>query len=271
MIVAPCGTDIVRIMPAAIARSEKTEGAGRLLEWSPANTRRKRAWLRLAAGAIVLFLAVGVRYDVASNPPVYAERASVVFSLPKSQTAPSAYLIFAPSLIATSEAMVEVLLGPQGRQQIRAAGGTAGVSIALVNLYDQEYPNYGVPLANLTISSPRAANVHPTFVIATRLLRQLLTARQASLNVRPHNRISAHVIGDSGLTSQDGSPKRVLAGLAVLALIAYSALCGFLGRRGAAKRLSRHGQQLSWPGRSELGSRAPRLNPVAATRRSSGT
>ncbi len=231
--------------------------------------RRKPAFRRIVAAAIVLFLAAGVRYELASNPPIYAEGTTVVFHLPKSQRAPNAYIIFAPSLIATSEAMTQILLSPQAQQQIRAAGGAASVNIALVNLYDEEYPNYGVPLANLTVSSPGAASVRPTFAIAVRLLQRLLAARQARLNVRPRNRISAQVIGVTGLTVQDGSPKRVLAGLAVLALIAYSALLRLLGRSRPGKRFSRHGQRLNWPGYGELSRRAIRLNPVPAMRRPS--
>jgi hypothetical protein len=216
---------------------------------------------------MVLLLAAGLRYDIASNPPTYTEGATVVFSLPKSQAGPNAYPIFAPSLISSSEAMTQILLSPQALQQIREAGGTANVGLALVNLYDEEYPNYGVPLANLTISSQRAGNVHSTFVIAVRLLHRLLVAWQARMNVRPHNRISAHIIGDTGLTVQAGSSKRVLGGLALLALVAYSALCGFLDRRGTGKRLSRHGRALSQPGRAACGQRPTRLDPIAATRR----
>lgn len=165
--------------------------------------------------------------------------------------------------------MTQILLSPQAQQQISAAGGAADVNIALVNLYDEEYPNYGVPLVNLTVSSKGAATVRPTFAITVRLLHRLLTARQAKLSVRPRNRISAQVIGDTGLTVQGGSPKRVLAGLAVLALIAYSALFRLLGRRRPGRRFSRHGHRLNWPRYDELSRHAIRLNPVPAMRRPS--
>jgi len=245
------------------ARPERAQpGDGGGFRWPPGRARRKRAWLRLVAGLNVLILAVGIRYDIATNPPVYTEGGTVMFSLPESEAArPNAYLMFAPSIIATTEAMTQILLGPGAQRQIRAAGGTASVSIALVNLYDEEYPNYGFPLANLTVSSPQAAGVQPTFTIVVRLLRHLLAARQARLSVRPHDRISAQIIGDSGLTVHDGSPRRVLAGIAVLALIAYSALCGLLRRRGNGRRPSRHGQPLDWPGRAALSGLAARALP----------
>ncbi len=221
------------------------------------NPCRRRIWPRLAAAVLVLFLAAGVSYQIASKPPTYAEAAAVVFSLPKSQTGPNAYLMFGPSLIASSEAMTQILLSPQAQQQIREAGGTASVSLALVNLYDEEYPNYGVPLAHLTISSESAESVHPTFDIAARLLYRLLAVWQAKMGVRPHNRISAQIVGDTGLTVQTGSRKRVIAGLAVLTLIAYSACCGWLDRRGASKPVSRHGDGLRRPLPSRSAGRIP--------------
>ena len=97
---------------------------------------------------------------------------------------------------------------PQAQRKIRAAGGTAKVSLALVNLYDEEYPNYGVPLATLTASALDAAGVHRTFVIASRLLHRLLAGLQSGAGVRPHNRISAQIIGDTGVAAQPGSPNQ---------------------------------------------------------------
>lgn len=210
------------------------------------NPCRKRAWLRAGTAVMVLFLA-GLGYQIASSPPAYAEGAAVVFSLPRSQTSPNAYLMFAPSLIASSEAMTQILLSPQAQQQIREAGGTANVSLALVNLYDQEYPNYGVPLAHLTVSSESAESVRPTFAIAVRLLYHLLAVWQTKMDVKPHNRISAQIVGDTGLTVQVGSRKRVIAGLAVLTLVAYSACCGWLDRMGASKRPAWRGGGLRRP------------------------
>jgi len=221
------------------------------------NPCRRRRWPRSAAATLVLFLAVGVSYQIAISPPTYAEGAAVVFSLPKSQTSPNAYLMFAPSLIASSEAMTQILLSPQAQQQIREAGGTANVSLALDNLYDLEYPNYGVPLAHLTISSESAESVRPTFAIAVRLLYRLLAVWQAKMDVKPHNRISAQIVGDTGLTVQAGSRKRVIAGLAVLTLVAYSACCGWLDRMGASKRPSRRGSGLGGHSASRPAGLAP--------------
>lgn len=194
-----------------------------------ASVVRKR--LSLAAVAIVLILTMGAGYEIRSTRPSYLESALVVFSLPKSRSAPYAYTMLASSLITSDEVVTQVLMSPQVQRQIREAGGTAEVSLGLVNFYSEQYPDYGQPLANLTATSPSAAKVHLSFEIAVRIVRRLLAARQAHQGVRSRNRISAQIIGDTGPVAQKGSSKRVYAGLAVLALIAASVVRGFLRQR----------------------------------------
>ena len=194
-----------------------------------ASAARKR--LSLAAVAIVLILTAGAGYEIRSTRPSYLESALVVFSLPKSQSAPYAYTMLASSLITSGEVVTQVLMGPQAQRQIREAGGAAEVSLKLVNLYSEQYPDYGQPLADLTAMSPSAAKAHLSFEIAVRLVRRLLAARQAHEGARPRNRISAQIIGDTGPVVQEGSSKRVYAGLAALALIAVSVVRGFLCQR----------------------------------------
>ncbi len=198
---------------------------------NPLGKARKR--LRLALVAATLLLVVGAAYDIKTSPPVYLESATVEFPLPKAQNAPNAYFMFAPSLITSGEAMVQILMSPSAQRQISAAGHGASVSFALVNLYNEEYPNYGFPLATLTASSPVAADAHRTFVAAARVLGLLLAARQKQLGVPPRDRISAQIIGDSGPIIQTGSRARVFGGLALLAAIAVSLAWNGAGRCGA--------------------------------------
>ena len=143
---------------------------------NPLGKARKR--LRLTLVVAMLLLAAGVGYDIEISPPMYLESATVELSLPKAQNAPNAYYMFAPSLITSGEVMVQILMSPSAQRQIDAAGRGASVSLALVNLYNEEYPNYGVPLATLTAASPVAADAHRTFVAAARVLGLLLAARQ---------------------------------------------------------------------------------------------
>ena len=151
--------------------------------------------LRLALVAATLLLAAGAGYDIKISPPMYLESATVELALPKTQNAPNAYYMFAPSLIASGEVMVQILMSPSAQHQIDAAGRAARVSLALVNLYNEEYPYYGVPLATLTAASPVAADAHRTFLVAAHVLVLLLAARQKQMGVPPAR---AHLGPDPG-------------------------------------------------------------------------
>jgi hypothetical protein len=186
--------------------------------------------LRLALVVVVLLLAAGTGYDLKISRPTYLESATVEMSLPKTQNAPNSYYMFAPSLITSAEVMVQILMSPSAQRQIGAAGGDASVSLALVNLYNEEYPNFGVPLATLTAVSPVAADAHRTFVAAARVLSLLLAARQKQIKVPPRERISARILGDSGPVVQTGSRARVFAGLALLTVLAVGLAWNGAGR-----------------------------------------
>ena len=200
----------------------------------PLGKARKR--LRLTLVMATLLLAAGAGYDIKISPPMYLESATVEFSLPKAQNAPNAYYMFAPSLITSGEATVQILMSPSAQRQIGTAGRGARVSLTLVNLYNEEYPYYGVPLATLTAASPVPADAHRTFVVAARVLGLLLTAQQKRAGVLPRERISARILGDSGPIIQTGSRARVFGGLALLAAIAAGLAWDGAGRWGAGAR-----------------------------------
>jgi hypothetical protein len=191
--------------------------------------RRKLAYLAAVAVVIVAVAAVG--YDIKSTPVTYIDSATVILSLPKSETSPIAYEAHIVPLITTSELITQVLMSPQDQRKIRAAGGTATVSLTLVNLYDEEYPNYGVPMATLTSTSTNAAAAQHTFAIAVRRIDDSLAAMQARAGVAQGHRISASLIAWSGPVAQPGSKKRVYGGLAILAMMAVSTSWGMINRR----------------------------------------
>jgi hypothetical protein len=167
-----------------------------------------------------LLLAAGAGYGIDISPPMYLESGTVELSLPKTQNAPNAYFMFAPSLITSGEVMVQILMSPSVQRQIGAVSRDASASLALVNLYNEEYPYYGFPLATLTAASPVAADAHRTFVVAARVLSLVLAARQKQVGVAPRERISAQILGDSGPIIQPGSRARVFGGLVLLTAIA---------------------------------------------------
>jgi hypothetical protein len=193
--------------------------------------------LRLTLVVATLLLAAGAGYDIKISPPMYLESAIVELNLPKAHNAPNDYYKRAPSLIASGEVMVQILMSPSAQRQIDAAGPGASASLALVNLYNEQYPKYGVPLATLTAASPVAADAHRTFVAATRVLGLLLAARQKQLGVLPRERITAQILGDSGPIVQTGSRARVFGGLALLAAIGAGLAWNGAGRPGTEARL----------------------------------
>ena len=201
---------------------------------NPLGKARKR--LRLALVVATLLLAAGAGYSIEISPHMYLESATVELSLPQAQNAPNAYYMFAPSLIASGEAMVQILMSPSVQRQIGGTGRGASVSLALVNLYNEEYPYYGVPLATLTAASPVAAEAHRTFAVAARVLGLLLAAQQKQAGVPPRERISAQILGDSGPIIQTGSRARVFGGLALLAAMAVGLAWDGAWRWGAGAR-----------------------------------
>ncbi len=203
---------------------------------NPPGKARKRLRLALVAG--ILLLAAGAGYDIKTSPPIYLESATVELSLPKAQNTPNAYYIYASSLITSGEVMVQTLMSPAAQRRIAAAGRGATVNFALVNLYNEEYPEYGVPLATLTATSPVAGDAHRAFAAATRMIGVLLAAQQRHLGVAPSDRITAQILGDTGPLIQTGSRPRVFGGLAVLTAITLGLAWNGAARWGGPGRYS---------------------------------
>jgi hypothetical protein len=185
------------------------------------------------AVALVLIFTASAGYHIRKAPPLYQESATVIFYNAASRTAPDAYSSLAPSLIASGAVIAQLMMNKQTQGLVRAAGGTSAYSISLINLYNEDYPDYNNPAATLAADSPSPAIAHRTFLAAVRILDQLLTVRQAQAGAPRRDQISAQIVGDTGPVSQTGSALRVYAGLALLAAAGAAVACGFLGRRDA--------------------------------------
>jgi hypothetical protein len=177
---------------------------------------------------VLLILATVLGYKIDHVPASYQDSALVVFQAQATPSADRPYSTVSSSLITTGAAIVESGNGPQARALARAAGGTADFKLALLNLYNQDFPEYGYPIATLVTQSADPAAARQTLGTVLGVLRQLLTARQA--RVRAPGRISIRVVGATGPVTQPGSLKRALAALAALTLIAMGLLSGLLDR-----------------------------------------
>jgi hypothetical protein len=172
----------------------------------------------MCAVAGVLILATGTAVAVDHGPPTYLESALVILVARDTPRLDSPHSTVGGSLITTSATMVQSVMSARSMTLIHGAGGAGNYSLALVNFYNQDYPKYSYPFATLTATADRVAAARQTFSAVLRTLRRLLADRQAG--VRPSGRISVRVVGETGPVRQPGSPKRSLAGLALLAAIA---------------------------------------------------
>jgi hypothetical protein len=146
------------------------------------------------------------------------------------------YTMRADSLIATGSVMSQIVMSARTRDQIAAAGGTASYTVALINLFNQDYPDFSYPEATLTVTSPDPAVTHRTYLVVKRTLTAVLAGRQRQAGATPASAIRVRFIDDSGLVAQKGSRKRALAGLLVIALVAYGTTAGVVTRVLARRR-----------------------------------
>lgn len=207
----------------------------------------------MVAVTIIALLAAGVAYSFKHSPPTYQESTTLVFRAP-----PDASAKYTDSLVTTCEIMVKWTMGPQGQQKLREAGAASGFSVALVNLYDQQYPNYPYPFVTVSAAAQDPAAAHRTFVIGTRLLLNELLAQQVEQDVLPQNRITTYQVGDSGPVILQGSRIRSFAGLLVLTIVVAFVVLSFLDRRPIRLRslLRAQGRGTRDPGRAGLACRA---------------
>jgi hypothetical protein len=193
------------------------------------NPSQLRAFFRrhLVAVLAVMVLAVGVAWDIRTTPLTYEEDATVALMAPGNNP----YALLGHQLIPMASLMTTTITSTAYVDKIRAAGGTATAEIAMVNLYNEQFPVYGVPFIQISTESSDPAAVNRTFDIVVQTLRDLMSARQAQAGVPRASFISMKVVGDSGVQTPDGSHIRVLAGLAILTLMVLFLVVTFLDRR----------------------------------------
>lgn len=158
--------------------------------------------------------------------PGYVDSATVAF------TGPSGSYKDPNGLLATSQVMSSYMMGPAAQAQIRQAGGTTSYNVALVNLYNIEYPDYGVPYATVTTTSPDPAAAARTFTAVMTVLSNHLASMQQEQGAPPVTHVQAvYISAPTGPLIQTGSHKRSLIGLAVLTIIAVYFVAAVLDRR----------------------------------------
>ena len=192
----------------------------------------------------VLVIAMGVAYTIKTAPVTYTEGGTVVFNPPVSRSFPNPYASTSGTLITTGEVLTLFMMGAQGQQEVQAAGGTTPYDVALVNSYNQEYPNYSSPESAVYATGTDLPGVQRTLTAVMQVLTRELATRQAAAGAPVVDRITAKLVGNPGPLAQRGSSKRVFGGLLLLTVIAVFTVCVFLDRHPVRLNL--------------LGSRSPR-------------
>ena len=187
----------------------------------------RRQW---SAIIVVFVLTVAIALDFKHTKPLYQDTGNVLFSAPGS-TKSYASTVPIDTLIVTAYANVDYMTSPAASLQVRRAGGLGQYQFSLVNFYNQEYPDYSKPLATLRASSYSPVVAQGTFDAALRVIDQILEEQQSAAGTPVDHRITASLVGgSSGPVPQVGYPKRTLAGLGLLALVAAYFLASALDR-----------------------------------------
>jgi hypothetical protein len=184
----------------------------------------------LAAVLVVIICVAAVAVFFKRTPVTYQQSGTVVFDDPVSAGFPNTYTSFSGSLVKAAGLMAGSVMSPQDGSKIRAAGGTSAYGVAPYNDYNLEYPDYSDPYVIVTTYATDPSQVQHTFTVVIQQLYSDLVARQVQAGVAPVNRITAHLVGNSGPLPQPGSSKRVDAGLLALGIIAAFAVAIFLDR-----------------------------------------
>lgn len=183
---------------------------------------------RIAVTFAVLVAGV-LSFRIIHANPGYMESGGVVFTAPK-----SASNIFQslPSLQVTEETVAGYMMGSQGGQQVRAAGGTAPYTVAMLNTYNEDFPDYSQPYVTITAMSNNPETARQTFGAVLGVLGKATRALQVKVGATPDNAVRATLIAaPTGPIEQGGSRKRSAAGLGVLAIIAVYLVARVLDRR----------------------------------------
>lgn len=235
-----------------------------------------RLWRHPIAVLVIIFCAVGVLHSIKNAPPTYGETGTMVFLPPYSGVHPNPYTAVGGSLTPTAGVVAARVMSPQGQQQVVQAGGTAAYDIGLVNGYNLQYPDYSSPYLDITTTDTNPDQVYKTFNIVTRMLSGEMTAAQIDNGVPPRDRIFTQVAGPSGPLLEQGSPKRSLAGILILTIVAIFAATSFLDRhpvrlgrllglgtaRARMPRARPAGVQQASRVRPDVTRRPDRINPV---------
>jgi hypothetical protein len=215
----------------------------------------------------VLVLALWTVHDFKATPMVYNDSATVVFKPPVSQRYPNPYESGGGSIITAAGVIATYVNGSEGQKLVAAAGGTLPYTTALINGYNQDYPNYTAPEVDVEVNGTDIGAVMRTYAAVIQVIKAQTVARQTAAKAPKVDRIALQVIGDPGPLAQPGSSKRSLGGLMLLTLVGIFAIAIFFDRHPI--RLHELGRSGRGAGRPAYPGRRPGLTAPAGPDRAS--
>ena len=184
----------------------------------------------LIAVAVVCLVAGGLGYHLLHEDPGYSDSGTMAITAPSAWGEGSAFTDLA-SLLTTEEVAGWYMMSPQGKQAVRATGGTASYDVAFYNSYTQQYPDFNSPYLIVTANSQDPTEVQTTFNTVIKVLVQDIANRQIQWGASPKELINATLTDSTGPVANKGSHKRTIIGLIVLVIIAAYMVARFLDRR----------------------------------------
>jgi hypothetical protein len=186
----------------------------------------RRHWIAMV---VVCVVTGAVALDFKHTKPVYVDSGSVVFSGPGGRS--HVYSGSTDDLVVMAYITAAAVNSPATALAIQRAGGVADYQFTLFNFYNQQYTLYTQPLATLQTSSNNPAVAQQTFNVVFQAIQRNLREQQSSAGTQSDGYITVSLVGgSSGPVPQIGYPKRTLAGLAFLAIVAAYLLASALDR-----------------------------------------
>lgn len=176
----------------------------------------------VAVGMIIL-IASCLAFHFATTKPMYLDSATLAFTAGSFRADRGE--------VVMSQVMTSAMMSKDTQSQVWKDGGTAAYDVALVNLNNENYPDYGDPYVTVTTSSRDPVQTQHTFSVVMQVLTDELAMRQTQAGADSNFRITANMMTDSGgPIIQPGYRTRTFAGLAVLTVVAAFLASTFLDR-----------------------------------------
>jgi hypothetical protein len=200
----------------------------------------------IVAVVVVLALAAGLYHHIEHADPGYTDTATIAFTGPGTNLGNDGQ-----DLLVIDALVTNMVMSSEGHEKVRSVGGTANYDVGLVNLNDEDFPDYGVPYVTVITTSAEPSAAQNTFSAVMRVMQADLTSLQAQQRAKPKYWMGLKTIAaPSGPVAQTGSPKRTFVALAALAIIAAFMIAAFLDRhpvRLGDRLRKRDRSDRSWP------------------------